>query len=220
MSARRDPARELALLLRAPEPGACNVGSFVASHAKTLSPLLGIAEPKLAAVHSVPDERLVPDLQARLRELREAERAHAVERGTSLAVQAAARLAHTARWLDDRVVVDTRVLLGDLLAARDTKYLRFELDGGADVVIARSSLANCRMLERTFLDVAGWIDGDGVHLRWRAGRGGINWKPLRLERWEEPLVLSVPLKRPAATPTRRSTPSLIGDVLRDLGWPA
>ena len=221
MTARRDPLRELALLLRAPEPGTNNLGAFVAEHAKALAPLLGVPESKLTEEEPTPDEVLAPELFDRLRALRDAERAYVARRGESLAIQAAECLIHTACWDDERVIIDADVLLGGLVADRGMNYVRFVLDDDASVTVSRASLAGCRLLPRLFMDVAAWVDRGGVHLRWRSGRGGINWRPRETERWEESLVLIVSLRRPAvAALPRRRVPSLLGDVLRDLGWPA
>jgi hypothetical protein len=221
MSTRRDAARELAFLLRVPEPCSNNVGAFVAEHAKALSVSLGVREDELLASERAPDEVLVPKLLARLSSLRDAQRAHDDERGQSIAAEAGERLAHTARFEDDRVVVNTDILLRDLLADRDILYVRFVRPDVFDVAVLRRTLAECARVQRIYIDVAAWIDANGVAVRWRGGRGGYNWKPRVIPPPYHALVQTVRLAPPvAAARERRRVPSLLGDILAELGWPA
>jgi hypothetical protein len=71
-SARRDPVRELALLVRAPEPGSNNLGGFLADNAGELAQELGVSASKLEAERIVDDEELAP----RIRQLLERARNH------------------------------------------------------------------------------------------------------------------------------------------------
>jgi hypothetical protein len=71
-SARRDPVRELALLVRAPEPGSNNLGEYVAANAVGLAQELGVSPSRLEAERIVDDEELAP----RIRQLLERARNH------------------------------------------------------------------------------------------------------------------------------------------------
>src|SRR5581483_11817569 len=96
----RDPLRELALLLRAPEEGETNLGVFVAQHAEVLAAALGIDAHHLHLAKDRPDESVAPVLRARLDRLRFEARGRDVQR----AAVAARELARKATWLGERVV--------------------------------------------------------------------------------------------------------------------
>jgi hypothetical protein len=75
-SARRNPVRELALLVRAPEAGTSNLGEFVANHANELAQVLDADPHKLALARALDDEEFLPHLtrlleQARRRRVRD-----------------------------------------------------------------------------------------------------------------------------------------------------
>jgi hypothetical protein len=221
MSTRRDVARELAVLLRAPEPGTNNVGAFVAEHAKALSASIGVREDELLASESAPDEVLVPKFAARLLSLRESRRAHDDERGQSIAADAGERLAHTARFEDDRIIVDADILLRDLLADRAILYVRFVRPDVFDVAVLRRTLVESARVQRIYIDVAAYVDAEGVHVRWKGGRAGYNWTPRVIPPPYHALVQTVRLAPPvAAARERRRVPTLLGDILAELGWPA
>ena len=124
------------------------------------------------------------------------------------------QLIATSRRAWDRVEVDADLLLGDLLADR-SQYISFDL-GEARVPILRATLVSARAPLRNFIDVAAYLDERGLHIRWRGGRGGFNFRPRVEERGAA--VLDVDLR--PAPPRRRQLagPVLLADVLADLGF--
>jgi hypothetical protein len=68
------------------------------------------------------------------------------------------------------------------------------------------------MLQRIFIDVACFVDERGVHLRWRGGRGQLNFfrKDLTDIAKREAIVVHV-------APPKQRRPILIGDVLAEIG---
>lgn len=196
------------MLLRAPEPGERNIGVFVTEHADALAESLGTAAAKLVKLGTLPDELIAPGLHARLEELRRGERVREVRR----AAVAAEQLARTTRWLDDRAVLDVDLLLGELLADRSKKYLRFVADT-FDVAVHRITIAQCKPLRRTFMDVASFVDEKRLGLRWRGGRGSLNFYPQEIDAPERALVVALPARRPA-----RHAWQAIGEALRRDGY--
>ena len=153
---------------------------------------------------------VVGRLRHRTASVRAAEQAQRAE-------AAARRLSATAVHRDGRVEFDADVLLGDLLADAGKKYIGIELDG-ARVLVLRSTLTRARACLRIHLDLAGYADPAGLHLVWRAGRGGLNLRPQVEERGAG--VLLVDLRRPrlhAARERAHQPPAILGDILGELG---
>jgi hypothetical protein len=175
MSMPRDVLRELAQLVRFVEPHGTNIGQFVAEHAGALARLLPCAESELVAATHERDAELADRLRARLeralvkaqqeRHSRDVERAH----------RAAAELARTARWFERGVVLDVDVLLGAVANGAVAKHVALALPD-ATLVFEAALLRRARILLRTFLDVAVFVDAEALHFRWKAGRGVINTK--------------------------------------------
>lgn len=124
------------------------------------------------------------------------------------------QLVATSHRHGDGIELDADVLLGALLADSSKKYISFELPG-ARVPVLRAALAKARVPLRTFIDVTAYVDGQGLHLRWRGGRGGLNLRARVEERGAE--VLHVDLR--PAPPVRRTLPHPVhlADVLAELG---
>jgi hypothetical protein len=214
--ARRDPLRELVQLLRFPEEGACNLGAFLAENADELAPALGSTGDDLRASAGMPDEVVAPRIRARLGRRRELEQEKMAQENAELAVRAATTLGRTVRWTEQGAVLDTDVLLGDLLADRGQKYIAFT---GPDFTTAveRMTLARTASLRRLFMDVAACVDSTGLHVRWRGGRGGYNWRTQVIEPAERALVLTVELQPPVRAAVRRPG-AWLGDLLQEMGF--
>jgi hypothetical protein len=131
------------------------------------------------------------------------------------AERAASRLAGSARHGSNCVALDVDVLLGDALAGTH-KYIALELDS-VRVSVLRHTLLRARGALKVFPDLTAYVDERGLHLAWRAGRGGLNLPPQREER--EALRLLVDLQRPR-TPTQRGSgaPVPLAEVLVELGF--
>ncbi len=110
------------------------------------------------------------------------------------AADAALRLVSTSRRRAGRIEVDAEILLGDLLADGEKKYVAFELPA-ARVLLPRGTLLKARAPLRNFIDLAAYVDEHGLHFRWHAGRGGLNFRPRNEKRSAEVLYVDM---RPAA----------------------
>jgi hypothetical protein len=215
--ARRDPLRELVQLLRFPEEGACNLGAFLAEHADELAPALNTRPSDLRESADMTDEVVAPRLRARRDRMKETERERREAEDMDTSLHTAAALGGTARWTERGAVLDTDVLLGDLLIAdRSKKYVAF---AGSDftTTVERRVLHQSASLRRLFIDVAAYVDAGGVHIRWRGGRGGFNWRSHLVDPQLHDLVLTVRLQ----SPTRAAVPrpgAWLGDLLQEMGF--
>src|SRR4051812_9618872 len=178
MTRPRSSVAELERMLRIVEPGANNLGQYLAAGGEGLAGRLGIDVEKFAALVELPDEQIAPLLE-QLFEHRASERVaahHADVREISLA--AAQRLGATANWTNDVAAIDVRLLLGELLLDTSRSYITVDalnLGGGFRVSLPRSLLVNVAKELGRRPDLLAGIDDQGLHLRWNCGRGGLNF---------------------------------------------
>jgi hypothetical protein len=191
-SARRDPVRELALLVRTPESGTSNLGEFVANHADALAQALDADPHKLALSRALEDEEFLPHITRLLEQARSRRARDDLDRRRERSIGAAVRLGQTARWTELGVELDVDLLLGDVLADRTRRWVSFEGEG-LSVSIPRHLIAATASVARQHLDLAAYVDEHGLHFRWRAGRGRYNWRPHVPRPGLEANVLTVPL---------------------------
>ena len=210
--------KELALLIRCPERDSTNLSDYLASNAEALAPFFNATPANLRSTAALRDEDVAPGLRHRLewisRAVEDKRRARAAER----AARAAATLGATARWTEYGAVLDVELLLRDVLADRTKKYIAFK-GAGVDVPASRNTLVQVARLRRLH-DLVAFVDGEGLHFRWKGGRGGYNWRPQVVHPADADRVLTVPLRpvHPASVPTRRG--EWLGELLREMGFPA
>jgi hypothetical protein len=222
MASRRSTLATLAALVRAARPGDYNIGHLLHERGDELAVLLGVPAASLRAAEHLPDDELAPHVEVLLGRLdgerRSVRRVSAEE--TSRA--AAAQLARTATWRDDVVLLDVDVLLGALLADAKPKYIAFDAADVFDVAVLRVRLADARrvLLGESFVGLCATVDAAGLHLRWKDGRGGLDFRATYVTPLERDRVLRVVLERPrhvALVAAQRGSARL-GDVLADLGF--
>ncbi len=214
--ARHDLLRELHQLLRVTEEGAHDLGAFLAEHADDLAPALGSSPEDLRASVELPDEVVARRVHARLRRRRELDRKQKAQEDAERSIRAARTLGATVRWTEHGPVLDTDLLLGDLLAGHSKRYIEFK---GPDFTIAieRGTLARTALVQRMFIDVAAYVDADGLHARWRRGHGGYNWRPRVVVPAYRPHVLTVELRPSVRTAVPRPG-AWLGELLDEMGW--
>jgi hypothetical protein len=184
--------RELALLVRAPEPGTSNLGEFVANHADELAQALDADPHKLALARALDDGEFLPHITRLLEQARRRRGRDDLNRRRERSIAAAIRLGRSARWTELGAELDVDLLLGEVLADQIRKWVTFEGEG-LTVTIPRHLIAATRLVARQHLDVGAYIDEHGLHFRWRAGRGRYNWRPHVPRPGLEAHVLTVPL---------------------------
>lgn len=142
-------------------------------HGRRLADLVGKSRAELMAFL----QRPLPERKARLRRLLSEARQHrSAERqrqGANLALAGASHLAELARWEEDRVRLDERIVLGSLLSDTARKYVRFDAEGISPVCLVRTKLRDASRVLRRFSDLSCFLDERGLHFRWRAGKGGL-----------------------------------------------
>lgn len=85
----------------------------------------------------------------------------------------------------------------------------------ATISVRRAALSRARAPLRQFLDIAAFVDEAGLHLRWRCGYGGLNFRPQTPERHADVLRVDLHPSRPSRRPLPR--PVLLAEVLAHLG---
>jgi LmbE family N-acetylglucosaminyl deacetylase len=220
-SARRDPLRELALLVRAPEPGSSNLGEFLADNAGELAQVLGIDPRWLEASRATDDQEVV----SRIRQLLARARDHRVqgdlERRRQRSLEAAERLGVTATWTDLGAELDVELLLGELLADRTKRWIAFTTDQAVATIVPRHLIAATAPLRRIHLDLASYVNATSLAFRWRSGRGGYTWRSHQVHPSLADTVLTVPLAPRVVlrVPERRRGGTwLVGHLLEELGY--
>ncbi len=216
--ARRDPLGELARLARTPEPGANNLGEFLAINAGALVPMLGVSEAELRGTCDRLDEELVPELRALLARRRSREDHADRERRRCRSLAAAERLGATARWSEQGAALDVDLLFGELLADRGVKFISFRASGEFSTTVRRQVVADSARLRRVHLDLVARMDARGLCIRWKGGRGGYNWFGRPPPSGAQALVLTVPLRSRVAAPERRPGGAWLARVLQELGY--
>lgn len=133
-----------------------------------------------------------------------------------VARRAASALGGTVRWTEQGAVLDTDLLLGDVLADRAKRYIELK---GTDLTttIERGTLVQTGLVRRLFIDVIAYFGADGLHVRWRGGRGGYNWRPRVVVPADRPHVLTVELRLPVRAAVPRPG-AWLGDLLLEMGF--
>ena len=218
--ARRDPLRELALLVRAPEPGSTNLGEFVAANAGELAQVLDLDPRWLKAARATDDEEVVSRIRQLLARARDRHVRRDLERRRQRSLEAAHRLGATTRWTDLGAELDVDLLVGELMADKTKKWIGFVEMGGIATVIPRHLIAATAPLRRIHIDLASFVDDDGLHFRWRGGRGGYNWVSREVDARFADQVLTVPLAPRVCVPVRqrRREGAWLGQILREMGY--
>ncbi len=219
-NARRDPLRELVLLARAPEPRTSNLGEHLAKHAGDLAQVFGVSPTELEAARLLDDEEVAPRVRQLLARRHDVEIQRDLERRRERSVAAAQMLGVTARWTALGAELDVDVLLGELLADRTKKWVSFSEPGGFNVAIPRHLVSATAPLRKLHLDLAGFVDPEGLHFRWRGGRGGYNWRrrEVAVSLADRVLVVRLAPKVVQALPPRRRGGAWVGDILQELGY--
>lgn len=146
---------------------------LMGDHGVRLADLVGKSQSELVAFLQMP----VADRKARLRRLLGEARQHrSAERqrqSANLALAAASHLAGLARWNEDRVELDERIVLGSLLSDTARKYVRFDAEGIPPVCVRRAKLRDASRVLRGFRGLSCLLDDRGLRFRWRDGKGGL-----------------------------------------------
>jgi len=197
---RRRPPRELIATLVASVESESEddqeLQQLLVTHALELAEALGVSPGSLVAACALPSMDRIVRVRVLVRRAEERTRSAHAALTQNLALAAAAMLAKLAAWGEDRVDLDSRIVLGrNLLADRSKKCVRFDAEGIGSVVVRRGKLAEAGKALR-FPDVTCWLDRSGLSFGWRAGRGGLRLVTQQVEARDRDAVLSVVMARP------------------------
>ena len=195
MSGRRSSLTELERLLRIVQPGARNLGRYLAEHGESLAPRLGVEVEELRAIAALSDQAAALRVKALLD--RRADAMAQIHEATvqEVVTEAVQRLAATAVWSGPAASIDVGLLLGALLADPIREYICLK-SSTFEVPLLRSKLVAAAKVLLHHYDLAGWVDSEGLHLRWRGGRGGLNLHPQTVRPGEARHVLVVNIPPP------------------------
>lgn len=126
----------------------------------------------LDALGSVEDDELlatklletIMKAEGILREQRRDERSRAAQASANA-------IASMAFWTGDRIMIDMPSLVASVLTRRDD-LLVFSVEDGFTVGVYMAPLLDLAKIARAREDLHGWVDKNGLHLRWRTG--GLN----------------------------------------------
>jgi hypothetical protein len=229
MPQRRTERELLATLSAAAESddGTEELTSLVQEHGGVIAPALGMSLKQLEAICIAPPMDRTVKVRLALRRFRERHAESLKRQAENLSIAAANMLVGLSRWQPDRVHIDARIVLGTLLANRQLRAIRFDVDveGRCPVTILRDKVKQASR-SLPFSDLRCFIDKRGLNFRWHGERGGLLLVSQSVERFESSAVLTVEFPRPQ----QKAKPSLVrpspmtpsaawlGDVLLDLGF--
>jgi len=206
------------------DDGTEELNELVQEHGNAIAGALGISTKQLESIcKALPMDRTVK-VRVALRRFRERHAESLRRQAQNLSIAAADMLVGLSRWHPERVDVDPRIVLGTLLADRQRKAIRFDLEGRSSVIILREKLKEAgRALP--FSDLRCFIDDRGLNFHWHGGRGGLVLVSQSVEKFESNAVLTVefpkprPKAKPSLVPVSPITPSpaWLGDVLMEFG---
>lgn len=210
---------------------ATSLGPFVREHTRELAQALALPETTLARADEMQDHELAPLISTALRHRQTHDRDQRLTELRDTAERAARALGSSAVWQDVGAVLPLRILFGDLLVDPTRKYVRFLHADELDVAVFRRTLADTARVMRRFPDATAFVDGRGLHVRWRGGRGQLNYVPQVVLARESELVLAVQLARhanpvvavhaaapSASAPRLGQRVPLVTDIFSELGF--
>ena len=157
------------ILIKSAEGHHSEIRAYVFDNLNKLS--LGFEVPPqviVEAVESISDDQILAArlletsirAEAALRKTRQENRAHAAQ-------QSADVLAAATQWKGDRAHVDMLSLLSSVLTRRNDMLLF--IGDQFTVGIPMAPLLDLVKIARIRADLTGFVDADGLHLRWRTG---------------------------------------------------
>ena len=175
---------------------------LLASHLPVLAELLGVTPDALQSTCSLEEGERRTTLRKLVRAANDRQNDARAQMNVGLSLAAATQLAGLARWRDDMVELDARIVLGrGLQADRSRKFVRFAAEGYEPVTIRKGKLYEASKALR-FPDLRCRLERQGLRFSWRDGRGNLLLKSQSVERAERDTVLSVVILRPS-TESRR-----------------
>ena len=171
---------------------------LLASHSPSLAEALGVTVTELEKLLELSSEMRRPRVRGFVQLAKERQQAVHASSTQNLSLAAATMLAQLARWQEDRVELDVRLVLGrNLLADRTRKYIRFDVEGREPIAVRRAKIYEASQALR-FPDVSCWLEASEVRFAWRAGKGGLRLVTQRVDAKERDAVLNVVIPRQRA----------------------
>lgn len=206
---RRQPdlVRLLERAVAVAEDDGSDIGNILIEHRALVASIFGTDEAAVLRAASMSDGELAPLVSRRIAPIKTSSKAERSKAASRRADEGAAQLARVATARGETVALDARLLLGPVIADPMAKYITFFLRGEATITVQRVALVGAARVLGRRDDLATWVDTVGLHLRWRGGRGGLNWLPQVLPASERSRALVIDLTQaPQAMQPHRSRP--------------
>jgi hypothetical protein len=198
---------------------------LLVAHSLQLADALNTTPPHLEALRTMTPMNRIVRVRTLMRAAKARQQAVHAAAMQNLSIASATMLAKRARWEDDRVHLDPRIVLGrGLVADRTRRYICLAAEGYDSVAIRREKLVGAaRAL--TFPDLSCWLDKRGLLFSWRGGRGQLLLVSQRVESNQRDAVLSVVVDRPrpravdvetASHPPRERVSTWVGEAFNEL----
>jgi len=167
-----NPLRELRMFVnaKASEYDYLEIREYVTENAVSLAQVFEVTEDRLIeAVAKVEDQKLVAALLGQIKTTEGKVRAKKAD-GKASAAQLNAESLAGAYWEDSRVNLNMRALMSSSLTKRDS-LLVFRCESFEVAIPMAPLIGLAKFMKR---DVAGFVDVEGLHVRWNGGKGGLN----------------------------------------------
>jgi hypothetical protein len=192
MKALRDLRRFI--LIKCAEGNEEDVRAYVIQNIDTIAYSFGIRAAKIMdAVQSTPGDRVLAE-----RLLETIVRAEMIlrkgrkERRAKAAQESADILTDSVRWSGDKAIIDMPSLLSSALTRRQDMLVF--TGANFTVSIPMAYLLDLARIARVRADLTGYVDTDGMHLRWRSG--GLNLRSHENGKAEK-IIVRLPPRVPA-----------------------
>ena len=190
---RRELVRQL-LALSKQDEDAQEFEGLLRSHSTELQQVLAISELKLLALATMSLVERAKHTRNLVRQAVTRQKQVRVELNQNLAVAAATMLTGLAKWHDDHVALDRRIVLGNLLVDSTKKAIRFDAEKLGRFVVLRGKLKQAKK-QLKFADLECFIDQHGLNFRWREGVGHLRLVNQELPRKDKHSFVPVVLTR-------------------------
>ena len=150
------------------------VRAFMSENAELVAGLFGVPVTTITnAVATLPDDadlvrKTLNTIKSKIEKAREAKK----DAKVSTAQASATALGSVAFWIDEAVHFDLQSLLASCLT-NGKEWLVFQGADGFEVAICMEQLLKLARLDRE--DQTAFVDRQGMHVRWREGRGQLNF---------------------------------------------
>jgi hypothetical protein len=187
------PLRELRMFVsaKASEYAHDEIRSYVAEHAEDLAAAFGVTEERLlGAVAGIENEILAEKILGQIKHTQRKAREARAQAKADAAQSSVGKV--NAQWDGDHATLNMPALLA-ILTKRGA-LLAFRSEDGFEVAVPMDPLLGLAKLRKAYL--TGYVDSNGLHVRWSGGTGGLNLRP-SFDRDAPRVIIALPARASA-----------------------